>query len=393
MVRKRTLAFIIFSIALCYIANPWFFEKKLLFNELLSFTGIFIYFLKGTRSGNDTISIGITWLILLCAFHAITSLFRMDSIYYYLRNMVIMYSIFSFFIGYYLYKHLPGYLARITPFLQAYIIIFLFIPVPAIYERFGVSVLFPTVFKKRATAGTLIFLIFMNIIYGINYDSSTAIIIAGFLFFIACCQGYRLFKYIMLLGAVAFAALFLYLLPNLSLIEGYTPQKYYYIYKVINSHPLLSLDPNSTWRLVFWKQLLIDRFPENLFGLGFGTPAMKYFPVEDMEKIEMLPYVFGAHNSFVYLFARLGILFPLIIFFVYRNIFREYFYHKAYYYGNNSILLFWSFFAITIVALFNPTLESPVFSSAYWLILGLLARTIHIRVYKPTHRDENSIHS
>jgi hypothetical protein len=68
---------------------------------------------------------------------------------------------------------------------------------------------------------------------------------------------------------------------------------------------------------------------------------------------------------------------------IYACIFREYFYHKAYYYANNGILIFWSFFAITIIATFNPTLETPIFAGAYWLILGLVAATIRQRTTNP----------
>jgi hypothetical protein len=103
--------------------------------------------------------------------------------------------------------------------------------------------------------------------------------------------------------------------------------------------------------------------------------------VEDFTKIPTLPYVLGAHNSFVYLFGRLGILYVLIIANVYRCIFKEYFYYKRYYYSNNQIMLFWSFLAITGIALFNPTLESPIYASAYWLILGFTARAIHQRKF------------
>ena len=63
------------------------------------------------------------------------------------------------------------------------------------------------------------------------------------------------------------------------------------------------------------------------------------------------------------------------------HIFREYFYHKVYYYANNQILIFWSFFAATIIASFNPALESPIYAGAYWLLLGFIARAIYNRQY------------
>src|SRR5439155_21100331 len=101
MVKKSTIAFFIFLIALCYTISPWFFEKKLLFNEILSVTGIATLFYKRFRIGRDSISQYIIILLAWCFVHALISLVRMDSLYYYLRNSVILYSIFAFFTGYY----------------------------------------------------------------------------------------------------------------------------------------------------------------------------------------------------------------------------------------------------------------------------------------------------
>lgn len=147
----------------------------------------------------------------------------------------------------------------------------------------------------------------------------------------------------------------------------------------MDSHPLLALDGNTTWRLVIWDQIIVDRFPENIYGIGFGTRMLNYFPIEDYRKLKTLPYVMGGHNSFIYLFGRLGIVFLLIMVVIYTKVFREYFYFKDYYYSNNKIFVFWSFFAITIIALFNPVLESPLFASAYWLLLGFISRCIYNR--------------
>src|SRR6202035_2377594 len=116
--------------------------------------------------------------------------------------------------------------------------------------------------------------------------------------------GYRFFMQVVSICFLVFALVFIYLQPNLSLIANrYSPYDQVGIFDVIHSHPLLSLDGNSTWRLVLWNQIIVDNFPGNLFGLGFGTPVLKYYPVEDYSKLQTLPYVLGSHNSFVYLFG------------------------------------------------------------------------------------------
>jgi O-antigen ligase len=205
-------------------------------------------------------------------------------------------------------------------------------------------------------------------------------VIACFLFLLFISPGYKFFKQTIAIGLLASALLFIYLQPNLSLIKNnFTPRSTRAIKEVMRSNALLQIDGNTTWRLVIWNQILVDKFPANLFGIGFGTPMLKAYPIDDYSKLATLPYVMGGHNSFIYLFGRLGIPFLLLITLIYITIFKEYFYHKSYYYSTNQILIFWSFFAITVMALFNPILESPMFASGYWMLLGFIARCIYNR--------------
>ncbi|HYC30440.1 MAG TPA: hypothetical protein VEB42_16510, partial [Chitinophagaceae bacterium] len=103
-------------------------------------------------------------------------------------------------------------------------------------------------------------------------------------------------------------------------------------------------------------------------------------------------YVLGGHNSYIYLFARLGIVYLLITVYIYGTVFKEYFHHKKYYLANNQALVFWSFFTMSIIALFNPALETPIYASAYWMLLGFTARAIYNR--KTLARTyENTVHS
>lgn len=381
MIRKSTIVHLIFLAAICYIITPWFFERKLLFNELLAATGFLMLVYKRFRTGNDLISICMILLLTLCAVHAVSSLFRQDSFYYYFRNSVIMYSMFAFFTGFYLLKYLPGFFLRIRTFLRYYIGVFLFIPLPlTFYERFGVSTLFPFLFKNSRYRLLPFLLIVLNFIYGFTYESATAITIGMFFFLVFISPGYKFFRQTMLLIFIMAAVIFIYLQPNLGLIRNqFNPNNNRGIKEVIQSNSLLAIDPNITWRLVIWKQVITDNFPYNIGGIGWGTPMLKYYPIKDYSKLASLPYVMGAHNSFIYLFGRLGVFFILLIVPVYITVFKEYFYNKQYYYSNNGILLFWSFFAITVMALFNPILESPMFASGYWMLLGFIARCIYNR--------------
>jgi hypothetical protein len=392
MMRKSTIAYLIFTMAVLYIISPWFFEKKLLFNEAFAAIGAGILVWKRFRTGNDRVSICMVLLLTWCVLHALVSLGRMDEPYYYLRNLVIFYSMMAFFIGFFLLKYLGPFIAKIRTALRLFIGVFVLIPLPRLFfERFGVAMLFPALFKNSAARWTGFLLIMLNIIYGISYSSVTSVLVAMFFLLLFISPGYRFFKQTMVVGFIAAAALFIYLQPNLALISYkfafYTHNP---IINVMNSHPLLDIDGNSTWRLVLWNQLLVDDFPANIFGMGFGTPVLKYYPVEDYNKLETLPYVLGGHNSYIYLFARLGIVYLLLTLIMYITIFKEYFYHRAYYFANNQALVFWSFFAITVIAMFNPVLESPIYASAYWMLLGFTARAIYNRK-RHYETDENLV--
>lgn len=381
MIQKKTIAWLIFFAAVCYIITPWFFEKTFFINELLAATGLLLLVYKRFKTGNDAISILVILLLTWSSVHIITSLVRQDSMYYYFRNSVIVYSVFAFFTGFYLFKYLSGFIAWIRNILRYYIGIFLFIPLPlTFYERIGVSTLFPSLFKNARYRLLPFLLIILNLIYAFTYKSATAVMVAAFLFLLFISTGYKFFRQTVTIVLLAIAILFVYLQPNLALIKNqFTPRSTKAIKEVMGSHPLLSVDGNTTWRLVIWKQIIVDKFPSNLFGLGFGTPMLKYYPIEDYSKLSTLPYVMGGHNSYIYLFGRLGIIYILLIIPVYITLFKEYFYHKQYYYSNNQIFVFWSFFVISAMAFFNPILESPLFASGYWMLLGFAANCIYNR--------------
>lgn len=393
IVRKSTIAYCFFAIATCYIISPWIVEKKFLFNEVIALGGLCVLLGRRGRVALDTITVYVSLLLSWGLVHAVVSLFRMDSFYYYLRNLVILYSIIAFFAGFYCLPYLRGYIDGIRRLLTVYVGVLLFVRVSKfLFERFGMAMLFPAMFRNPRQKWVPWLLILINIIYGFTYDSLTALVLAAFYALIFVSPGYKFFRQVVVVLLVCFVALFIYLVPYLDIIGLH--YNYYdtgAIHEVMRSNPILGIDGNNTWRLVLWKEILVDHFPANLFGIGFGTPALKYFPVEDYSKLSTLPYLLGSHNSFIYLFGRLGIVFVLLIVPIYRCVFREYYYFKQYYYANRQILLFWSFYAITIIAAFNPTLESPIYSGAYWLLLGLVARSIHNRRVSTNY--ENPVYS
>jgi hypothetical protein len=242
------------------------------------------------------------------------------------------------------------------------------------------ATLFPALLKKNIGKWGLPLLILINVVYAITYKSSTSFVLSLFYFVLLLIPGYKFFKQLSLLAIIIFFIFLISILPDLNLIRNnFSVYNEEAIRAVMSSNTILGLDPNNTWRLVLWKQFIFDLFPANIFGIGLGTPAIKYYPVADFSKLESLPYVLGAHNSFIYLFSRLGIIYLLLMVLTYLSIFKEYFYYKQYYKNNNEIFIFYSFFAITIISAFNPTLETPIFAAGYWLILGFTAKSIYNR--------------
>src|SRR2546423_14019051 len=144
------------------------------------------------------------------------------------------------------------------------------------------AILFPALFKNACWRWMPFVLVILNFIYGISYDSFTALVLGAFYMLLFLSPGYRFFMQVVSIFLIVFAVTFIYLQPNLSLVANrYNPYDQLAISDVIRSHPLLSIDGNSTWRLVLWNQIIVDNFPGNLFGLGFGTPVLKYYPVQD----------------------------------------------------------------------------------------------------------------
>lgn len=378
MILKKHIAYFFFTVALCYIISPWFFEKKLLFNELLSVCGLGMLAYKRFKIERSEITLLLILFLCLSAVHLIVSLWRMDSLYYYLRNSVIVYSVFSFFLGYFTWKYLPSFIAGIRRLLSFYIGFFLLVPVSRfLFERFGMSLLFSALIQKRNLKYALLFLMCLCFIYAVVYSSATIMVLFFCFGLLLIIPSYKALKQFTAIGFLFFLIFFVLIQPDLALMDTYySVSNNEGIETVMRSNSLLALDASTTWRFVFWRQAIVDQFPLNIPGLGFGTPLFKYYPVYDPEKLSTLPYVMGAHNSYVYLFARLGILYLLLLAGTYRIIFKEYFYFKGYYYKTGFILLFWSFFSISVIAFFNPVLESPVYASAYWLLLGFLAKTI-----------------
>ena len=206
---NRHIYFLLFTAALLYMTIPYLFEKYLFFNELLSLAGFCILVANRFKIGSDTISKIILALILLGLFHAVVSIFRMDTIYYYLRNSVILYSMFTYFIGYYGYKHFFPTIKKIQNSFRFYYTIFLLKPAENLwFDRFSISTSLPLLFSRHRGFYTVLLLSFFTTIHALDYKSATSFVAALFVIFAYLTPSYNFFRQVVILGFIVFTVFF-----------------------------------------------------------------------------------------------------------------------------------------------------------------------------------------
>lgn len=392
--RLKFVHIIVFLMFLLYGLNYTIFERKFFFNEILSLIG-FIILLRYSLKKDFKLHVPrldlfklLMFFWALCGFYIFVSLFFKTNWYFYFRHFVIFYSTFTFFIAFFWKDYFLHFMQKIRK--KFTLIILLLIPTyPPSYEgrlldRYSGSVFFPFFFKKIRFSAYIILLI-LNFAYAYFFQSLTGTLMAILVFIMMIIPSYSVFRLLFITAFISFISLFIYLSPNLAKYsEGAKGSNLFGNQeKVYQSSKILSADPNSSWRMVYWYRIVVERFPENLLGIGFGTPYLPYQEGKDTAESnyddEHDAHLTGTHNSYITIFARLGVLALVFFFVLYTIVLKEFYRFKQYYIANNHILFFIGFFAISIIALFNPTLETPTYAGTYWFFLGLVAKSIYER--------------
>lgn len=355
-------------------------EKSIYLNELFSLTGflIAVYLIFKRQLNKSSISYAIYFLIGYGAMRAIISLPVIDSTYGYLRNLVLWYSIFSFFLGAMFIKYLkPLYNSRSFNSIA--------IGIYGITLVTGNSIATPSVFPiifRRYKLETVFIFLALIISYLRLSEATLAVDIFAFLIFSISLKFQSLKKIVLhplcfTIGLFLFFCLFMFC--------GFHWGSFY-----ISGYEVLPLiDADILWRLMFGTYIFFQHvLTHSIFGIGFGTPIFYPDPplthfiiVTNSSSNPYFAYVIGSHNFIVYVFARLGVigLIPFIL--IYLNIFKK---MRLIKYSNLSKALFFSFIFITIGAFCNVVLPTPVYASTYWIILGML--------YESLKNDEENQH-
>lgn len=318
-------------------------------------------------------------LILTGIVYLIFSWVSKTNVYFYLRNSVIVYSMFAFYFGYFAFPYLHSFLKKIRIALGAYLLYALINPSIFLLERFMGAAFFPFLFKrynKTAAIGIVV----LSTILANRYESLTVIVVTLMVVGLFLIPSYKAFKIFAISAFLTLVTTFCYLAPSLEEYKTPAYKLFGNISAVRDSHFLLDLDENSTWRAVFWYRVVKERFPENLVGIGFGTPMLPYY--KDLDTVPV-PYddkhdihVSGAHNTYLTLFLRMGIPFIILISLIFREVFKVFYSNKKKIFDRVDSMFFYSFFTIAAVGFFNLVLESPIAASLFWGMLGVVACSI-----------------
>lgn len=389
---KIKISSVILILILLYGVNYFLFERVLYFNELLSLLG-FAYFLRTSftnkftfRYPNNLVYKCVLIFILLALIHAAISLYLKTTWYFYFRHLSIVYSVFSFFLGYHLYHQQFSFYSRIRKIIYGYGLFTFSLGTFGLLDRNSFTFWLVLIQKKWRGVSVLL-LFFLLLLYFLSYTSLTVVIAAATLFALLVIPKYKYAASLVMLAFIGFATLFFLAIPYLKLYSVNQDFLFGDVQYVYDQHPWFNIDQNSSWRMIFWYRTVVEMFPQNLLGIGLGTPMLPYHTGSTTTDLiyndEVIAHVIGTHNTFITVFVRLGILPIVLLFVIYRRVLKEFFTHKAYYLTNrNDGGVFLGFAMITMVGHFNLVIESPTLASLYWISLGFVSRAIYSRQFE-----------
>lgn len=385
---QRYGMYLLLLIFFAYGLNGEFIERHLFFNEILSFAGC-IFFLTFTFQFEKKYLVYIPsskiyrlvlFYLALCVFHMAFSLIYKTNLYFYLRNTVIFYSAFVFFLMFHLEPYVSKFTRTIKLPLFSFVAIGLLIPKYNLLDRFNAAVIFPFFFNAFKWYHITL-LLALNLILAIQYSSMTVTVVSVLLLGIIMIPKFKWFKALTIVGLVTLVLFFVGFNSNIKQYDQGHYRLFGDTYGVINSHEIFSKDLNSTWRVVFWHRAAIERFPENLVGIGFGTPLLKYDKGSNTVETDHDDFhdihVSGTHNTYITLTLRLGLLYLVLMTLIFGEVFKHFYARKKEILKSNIGTYFMAFFTISLIGLFNLVKESPLSAALFWGLLGLVAASMY----------------
>lgn len=389
---KIKVSSLLLFVVLLYGVNYFLFERVLFFNELISLLGFIVFVLHSFRGNRkfwlpqSLIYKAVLLFLTLGMAHAILGLFIKTNWYYYFRTLSIVYSVFAFFLGFHLYDQQFAFYGKARKWVYGYGLLAFATARVGLLDRNSFSFWLALV-QRNWRLLSVVFLFVLMGLYLLAYTSLTVFFTGAAILLFLSLRRYASFAFLAFLGILAFTVLFVQASPYLSMYSANKDLLFGDAAHVYAQHPWFNLDQNSSWRLIFWYRLVVEAFPATLVGLGLGTPLLPYHAGVTTTDLgypdEHIAHVIGVHNSFITLYARLGLLAIVLLAMIYHRALKEFFRYKSYYLTNrNDGGIFLGFVAITVVAMFNLVMESPTLASLYWFSTGLVARAIYARKFE-----------
>jgi len=364
----------------CFFLNSDYFERNYFFNEIFSFIGLVLFlckslFLKKVKIDFKSYDFFVFMFLLLCLGYLIFSIPYKTNWYFYARNSVIFYSVFAFYFGVAFFDSFEEIINRIRVFFK------LFISYSVIFQktflaRYSGPILFP-LFFKYFDKKKLLLLVLLIITHAILHDALSISISAIFLIIFWILPNYKSGVGFLFLCITSLTVFYFYFLDNILLYKTGDYNYFGNYLAVYNSHPFLSIDNNTSWRLILWFRFLVERFPENFLGIGFGTPMLPYKPflqTASMDTDEVHAHVSGSHNTFVTLFLRLGLIGFILIANICSKVFKDFFKMKEKMPNSIYLKYYFIWFSLFTIGLFNLCIETPLRASLFWISLGFVSR-------------------
>lgn len=147
---------------------------------------------------------------------------------------------------------------------------------------------------------------------------------------------------------------------------------------------------SSLWRLSYWGYLT-NRFLEYPLGIGLGTPMFELglrqimtVGVTETVGVEYQSFTMSAHNFFIALLVRLGVIFliPFVVFSLALSKMLSQYWRSCRYRPfstRESRVVFGSiiaFIVVVIEAMFNVVVETPLYAALFWFSFGLMTRLV-----------------
>lgn len=377
---ERIITLFLFLLLTIFFFNSDYFERNFFFNEVISFIGAMFFLLKIARLKKFKIekrsyTLYIFIFVAVCCFHLIYSLNKMTSFYYYARNSVILYSVFSFYLGYYFFDRYHaiavGFRKELLSVVSMSVIFF-----KMILARYSGAVLLP-LFTGVKSLSNVILLFALILIHSVKEDALSVAVIIPLFILVFLSRNFKEFSRYFLIGISFIIIFFLYFYDNFMLYKTGYYNYFGNVHAIYDSHPALSIDINVTWRILLWFRYIVERFPENIIGIGFGTPMLDYIAERRSHwtgNDEIHAHVSGAHNSYLTLLLRLGVIGFYAIVMISRKVFKDYFQARKLDKVKQYIPYYFVWIGMFSLIVFNLGLESPLRAGLFWVATGFVAK-------------------